>query len=176
MLPRDSDGRLEVSTSPLSKGIPKDVLCGVVGVLLRDLEVGNTGNALSCGSGRASGDGERDANGAVALRNIFLCGDFLPLKDEVGEELSLSFETPLVAKGGLGGGGISSDGIIFFNALPGVDDPDTIVSNVLERIGRVLPAPREDGVGPIRGRVEGAKGPSSSLDLDSMAGGAAELV
>ena len=83
-------------------------------VLLLDLVVGNTGKALSCGSGIESGDGERDVNGAVALRSIFLCGDFLPL-NEVGEEFSVLVETLLEEIGSLGGGGMSSDGLLLFN-------------------------------------------------------------
>ena len=51
-----------------------------------------------------------------------------------------------------------------------------VVSLVLDRTGKVLPAPIEDVVGAIGGRVEGAKGPSSNLDRESMVGGAAELV
>ncbi len=52
----------------------------------------------------ASGDGGPDVKGAVALLNIFMCGEFLPVKDEVGDEFSSSVEPPLEEKGGLGGG------------------------------------------------------------------------
>ena len=171
----ETDGRRAFGASLLSSGNPNDVLCGVVGVLLRDLDVGNTGKALSCGRGIASGDGDRDIKGAVTLLSIFMCGDFLPLEDEE-DELSAARGPPFEGKGSFGGEGISSDGMAFFRALPGIDLSYAIVSKVFDRAGSVLIAPTEDGPDPIRGRVEESKGPLCGCGRGSTAGGAAELV
>jgi len=57
---------------------------GVVGVALRDFEVGKSGKAQSCESER-SGEGTGAGRGEVALREGIWYGDFRPFTDRAGD-------------------------------------------------------------------------------------------
>lgn len=153
---------------------PKVVLCGVVGVVLRDFTVGKMGNALSCGSSVASGEGGCCAIGAVAARVIFLWGDFLPLSDGTGDVRPELLIVLLNGNGVLGGGCSSSIGTTFLRALPDVDLVDALVSMVFDRTGGGLADLSVEGAGPIGTRVEDATGPSSARDRGSGSGRAGE--
>lgn len=119
------------------------------------------GKALSCGSGVASGEGDRSAKGAVATRTRFLWGDFLPLRDDTRDVRWELLKVLLEESGSLGGGCISSTGTAFRKVLPDIGLADRLESMVFDRIGGALPDRSVGGAGPIGPCGEGAKGPSS---------------
>ena len=101
-------GTLSFSFGSRDPALTFDVLCekdasdGVVGVALLDLEVGNIGNALSCGRDR-SGEGGLVGNGEVVLRKGGGYGDLRPLPEIAGDALREFIEVFDECRAGGGG-------------------------------------------------------------------------